>query len=101
VFIASGDESKCRLRLQTVFPEQIGTTPMAFCFTGADRPLAGLLILLGVGLVISLSAFVFCMLLTDEIHREGSVQHSHLNIFTGCQWLRIAEPIAPIPIKFS
>ena len=41
------------------------------CFTGADRPLPGLIILLGVGLVLSLGAFVFCMLLTDEIRREG------------------------------
>jgi hypothetical protein len=41
------------------------------CFTGADRPLPGLIILLGVGLVVSLGAFVFCMLLTDEIRREG------------------------------
>jgi hypothetical protein len=41
------------------------------CFTGADQPLPGLIILLGVGLVLSLSVFVFCMLLTDEIRREG------------------------------
>ncbi len=41
------------------------------CFTGADRPLPGLIIRLGVGLVLSLSAFVFCMLLTDEIRREA------------------------------
>ncbi len=33
--------------------------------------LPGLIILLGVGVVLSLGAFVVCMLLTDEIRREG------------------------------
>ncbi len=41
------------------------------CFSGADRLLPCLIIVLGLGLVLCVSAFVFCILLKNEICREG------------------------------
>ena len=70
------------------------------CFTGADRPLPGLIILLGVGLVLSLGAFVFCMLLTDEIRREGITFFDVAIVVTGMMFNFFPGPICRALIEW-